>query len=100
MVTEPRFKLPHRTHFTDKIIQAKYDAVRATIEKQLGETKHCVVTTDLWTFEHQQRAYVSLTVHFVDEGFTFQSKCLQTMEITQDHTAESLKEVLTDMLST
>lgn len=99
MVAEPRFKLPHRTHFTDKIIPAKYDAVRATIEKQLGETRHCVVTTDLWTSEHQQRAYASLTVHFVDGGFSFQSKCLQTMEITQDHTAESLKEVLTDMLS-
>ena len=99
MVAEPRFKLPHRTHFTDKIIPAKYDAVRANIERQLGETKHCVVTTDLWTSEHQQRAYASLTVHFVDEGFTFQSKCLQTMEVTQDHTAESLKEVLTDMLS-
>ena len=99
MVAEPRFKLPHRTHFTDNIIPAKYDAVRANIERQLGETKHCVVTTDLWTSEHQQRAYASLTVHFVDEGFTFQSKCLQTMEVTQDHTAESLKEVLTDMLS-
>ena len=29
MVAEPRFKLPHRTHFTDKVIPAKYDAVRA-----------------------------------------------------------------------
>ena len=27
------------------------------------------------------------------------NQCLQTMEIMQDHTAESLKEVLTDMLS-
>ena len=53
MVAEPRFKLRHRTHFTDKIIPAKYDAVRANIERQLGETKHCVVTTDLWTSEHQ-----------------------------------------------
>ena len=99
MVAEPRFKLPHRTHFTDKIIPAKYDTVRSTIEKQLGETRYCVVTTDLWTSEYQQRAYASLTVHFVDKGFAFLSKCLQTMEITQDHTAESLKEVLTDMLS-
>ena len=97
MVAEPRFKLPHRTHFTDKIIPAKYDAVRATVKKQLGEMRHCVITTDLWT-SLQQRAYASLTVHFVDGGFTFQSKCLQTMEITQVHTAESLREVLTNLL--
>ena len=98
MVAEPRFKLPHRTHFTDKIIPGKYETVRAAIQKQLEQTSHCVVTTDLWTSGHQQRAYAALTVHFVDGEFKFQSKCLQTMEVTQDHTAESLKEVLTDML--
>ena len=97
LVAEPRFKLPHRTHFTDKIIPAKYDTVKATIKKQLRETTHCVVTTDLWTSQYQQRAYISLTVHFVDGSFTFQSKCLQTMEVAQDHKAESLKEVLTEM---
>lgn len=61
--------------------------------------KYCVVTTDLWTTQHQQRAYISLTVHFVDRDYKFQSKCLQTLEIVQDHTAELLKEVLTDMLT-
>jgi len=58
-VAEPRFKLPHGTHFTDKII---------TVEKQLAETKHYVVTTD---FPHQQHAYISLIVHFVDVDFNF-----------------------------
>ena len=56
-----------------------------------------MVTTVLWTAQHQQRAYISLTVHFVDSDYKFQSKCLQTLEIVQDHTAELLKEVLTDI---
>jgi len=98
MVAEPRFKLPHHTHFTDKIIPGRYETVRAAIQKPLEQTSHCVVTIDLWTSGHQQHAYAALTVHFVDGEFKFRPRCLQTMEITQDHIAESLKEVLTDML--
>ena len=56
------------------------------------------MTTDLWTSQHQQRAYISLTVHFVDDDFELKSRCLQTLEIPQDHNASSLKEVLTTML--
>ena len=32
-IAEPRFQLLHQTHFTDKVIPAKYRAVRANIEK-------------------------------------------------------------------
>ena len=37
---------------------------------------------------------MSLTVHFIDENFVLQSKCLQTLEVPQDHNAVSLKDVL------
>ena len=56
------------------------------------------MTTDLWTAQHQQRSYISLTVHFVDIDFELQSKCLQTLEVPQDHNASSLMEVLDSML--
>ena len=56
------------------------------------------MTTDLWTAQHQQRSYISLTVHFVDIDFELQSKCLQTLKVSQDHNASSLMEVLDSML--
>ena len=56
------------------------------------------MTTDLWTAQHQQRSYISLTVHFIDIDFELQSKCLQTLEVPQDHNASSLTEVLDSML--
>lgn len=64
-IAEPRFQLPHRTHFTDKVIPAKYRTVRANVEKQLATMEKCTMTTDLWTAQHQQCSYISLTVHFV-----------------------------------
>ena len=72
-IAEPRFQLPHRTHFTDKVIPAKYRAVRASVENQLATIEQCTMTTDLWTSQHQQRAYISLTVHFVDDDFELKS---------------------------
>ena len=80
-IAEPRFKLPHRTYFTDTVIPAKYRSTRAIIENQLASVDNCVVTTDLWTSLHQQRAYISLTAHFVNNDFKHQSRCLQTLSL-------------------
>ena len=96
-IAEPRIKLPHCNYFTDTVIPAKYRATRAVIENQLAAVESCVVTTDLWTSLHQQRAYILLTAHFVDSNFNHQSRCLQTLEIPQDHDASSLKDVLSSM---
>jgi hypothetical protein len=74
-VAEPRFQLPHRTHFTDKVIPGKYFEVRKVIEKQLSELEKCTVTSDLWTAQHQSRSYILLTVHFINNDIQYQSKC-------------------------
>ena len=55
------------------------------------------MTTDLWASQHQQCSYISLTVHFVDNDFELQSRCLQTLELPRDHSANSLNEVLNAM---
>ena len=98
-VAEPRFQLPHRTHITMKVLPEAYSGVRTAVEKQLAMVSKCTITTDLWTSQHQQRSYMSLTVHFIADNFTLQSKCLQTLEVPQDHDAASLKDVLSSMFS-
>lgn len=96
-IAEPRFQLAHRTYFTNTVIPNRYVEVRSIIEKQLSTVQNCTMTSDLWTAQHQYRSYISLTIHFVCTDFKLQSKCLQTLEIPQDHTAASLQEVLSDM---
>ena len=96
-IAEPKFKLPLCTYFNDTVIPAKYHTTKAVIKKQLAAVENCAVATDLWTSLHQQGAYISLTAHFVDSDFNRPSKCLQTLEIPQDHNARSLKDVLSSM---
>ena len=96
-IAEPRYQLAHRTYFTDTVIPKRYGEVRSELEKLLSSVQNCTITSDLWTAQHQYRSYISLTVHFVDTNFKLHSKCLQTLEIPQDHTAASLQDVLSDM---
>ena len=93
---DPRFELPHRTHFSMKVIPEMYVSICHTIEGQLGKIEHYTITTDMWTASHQHHSYISLTVHFVDD-FTLNSLCLKTLEVPQDRTAKSLKSVLLSM---
>ena len=94
---DPRFELPHRTHFATKVIPQLYVTVHNRIEEQLRDVGHCTITTDLWTASHQHCSYISLTFHFVNADFTLNSLCLKTLEVPQDHTAKSLQSVLQSM---
>ena len=49
-----------------KLIPEKYVKVRAQIQGELESTKHVSITTDLWISQHQHRAYISLTAHFIN----------------------------------
>ena len=93
-IAEPRYQLPHHTHFTGKVLPNKYREVRAVVEKQLGSVQKCTMTSDLWISQHQHRSYILFTVHFVESEFKMQARCLQTLEVPQDHDASFLKEVL------
>ena len=42
---------------------------------------------------------MSLTVHFINENFVLQSKCLQTLEVPQGHDTVSLKDVPSAMFT-
>ena len=98
-VAEPKFRLPHRTVITSKVLPEAYSEVQTAVERQLVTAEKCTITTDLWTSQYQQCSYMSLTVHFIDRNFTLQSKCLQTLEVPQDHDTASLKDIISTMLS-
>ena len=95
---DPRIDLPHRTHFSTKLLPKHYQLVRLEVEKKISCATYMTITSDLWTAQHQHRACISLTVHFVDTSFQMRSRCLQTLEILQDHSADSISEVLSEML--
>ena len=85
-------------YFSTKLLPKHYQLVRLEVEKEISCATYITITSDLWTAQHQHRTYISLTVHFVDASFQMRSRCLQTPEILQDHSADSISEVLSEML--
>ena len=98
LTADPRIDLPHCTHFSTKLLPKHYQLIRLEVEKEISCATYITITSDLWTAQHQHRAYIPLTVHFIDASFQMRSRCLQTLEILQDHSADSISEVLSEML--
>lgn len=51
-LADPKFRLPHRTHFSTKIIPEKYIIIRAKVEEMLSIIRHCSITSDLNNIIH------------------------------------------------
>ena len=44
-----------------QVIPSRYEAVKCKLQSELSKCKYCAITTDLWTSQHQNRSYISLT---------------------------------------
>lgn len=76
-VLDPRYELPGRKHFSQTALPRLYTECRETVERQLQNVQFFATTSDIWS-SRTSEPYLSLTIHFVDEDWNLQSKCLQT----------------------
>ena len=91
---DPKFQVPSRKYFSQQVIPNKYEAVKCKMQNELLKCKYCAITTGLWTIQHQNRSYISLTAHFITPEFHLRARCLQTKEILIDHSAQSIAKTL------
>ena len=45
------------------------------------------------------KLYLSYSVHFIDNDWVLQSRCLQTLLVPKDHNADNLNEILAQALA-
>ncbi len=90
-VLDPRYELPGRKHFSQTALPRLYTECRETVERQLQNVQFFATTSDIWS-SRTSEPYLSLTIHFVDEDWNLQSKCLQTAYCPEDHTSLLPKE--------
>ena len=91
---EPRYILPSRKHLSNQVIPEMYGEVESRVRIQLLEAEHVAVTTDLWTSTACDD-YLSVTVHFVDEEYKLQHKCIEVVPFDEvRHTATNIANFL------
>lgn len=96
---EPRYNPPDRKTLAVKYLPQMFEAEKARIKSNIEGIKHYSCTTDLWT-SRAQHAYISLTIHYLDNDFTLKSHLLETKEFPDSHTgihiADELGTILND----
>ena len=50
-IVDPQFELPHRTHFSLKVIPEHYHLNHLAVEKELSDATAVSFTSDLWTVQ-------------------------------------------------
>lgn len=97
-VLDSRYELPGRKYFSKTALPQLYEECREKLENNLRNVKYFATTSDLWS-SRTSEPYMSLTIHYIDEEWCLQSRCLQTAYFPEDHTAEILSAGLEDALA-
>ncbi len=97
---DSRYDLPSRSYFSRTALPELYAEVRDQVKAELEPITYFSATTDLWSSDDSLTPYISYTVHFLNNDWKLQSRCLQTKFLPEDHTGEVLSDSLEDTLST
>ncbi|XP_073488853.1 E3 SUMO-protein ligase ZBED1-like [Aquarana catesbeiana] len=94
---DKRYQVPSRNYFSHVAIPALYVKCRETVETELRDVLNFAATSDLWS-SRAMKPYMSLMIHFINDDFQMNSRCLQTVFFPEDHTGEALAQGLKDAL--
>lgn len=79
--------IAHRTTLQKKYLPELVDKLRSDMTTKLTPAlaaERFAFTFDLWTDKYQQRSYLSVTVHFIDEDFKLQKYLLEVAEYDEE----------------
>ncbi|XP_062302828.1 E3 SUMO-protein ligase ZBED1-like [Osmerus eperlanus] len=99
--TDPRYSPPTKSDIAKKFLPHVYQRSREAVLSELAGVANCGVSTDLWQSQTQNRTYISLSMHCLNQNcstsvFSTSSKCLKTFEVQEDNIAENITRALYD----
>lgn len=74
-----------------------YEETSSIISAQLADKPFFSCTTDIWT-SRAVSSYMAVTLQFITASWEMQSWCIGCSALQSDHTADTLKEVLEDVI--
>jgi len=96
-VLDPRYQIPSRKHFSETVIPKMYEEMKAKVKACIDPIPFIVFTTDCWT-SRAVDSYISLTAHYIDEKFNRHLLVLDTLLVSERHTAQNLLSKILAML--
>ena len=98
-VLEPRYHLPSRKYFVDKVLPLVHDDVKTRVKTETARVSHFSFTTDAWSASCGGCSLLSLTAHWLTEEFVKKSAVPHVQPLEESHTGEYLAQVYKKMLT-
>lgn len=88
-VLEPRYEIPSRPYFSQKVVPGLYEKVKSDVVNELSHVSAVSLTTDTWTLQATE-SYLTVTVHYVSPHREMKSHVLQKRPVYEQHTSTLL----------
>jgi hypothetical protein len=98
-VLEPRYKMPSRKYFSDKIIPELFESVKKNIILDLKFAEFICFSTDMWSSQFTTQSYMSLTAHWISKNFEQKTALLSCESFDKAHTGDNISEAFNVMIS-
>ncbi len=95
---QPKYKIPGRKYFTEKVIPDIYQRCHVTIQDKLNSAEYVSLTSDIWTASNTNQSYISLTAHWINNLATLDHAMLNASHFPESHTGENIKKILLKMI--
>lgn len=93
VVIEPRYEVPSRPHFSQKVIPDLYKQTKSAVLEELSKACAIALTTDGWT-SRANESYITVTAHPITPEWNIASQVLQSRAMHEQHTSANLAEGL------
>ncbi|KAL3973548.1 chromosome alignment-maintaining phosphoprotein 1 [Sarotherodon galilaeus] len=97
-VLEPRYNIPSRAHFSEKVVPSMYEQQKSKVMAELSQASSVGLTTDGWTSRATEN-YVTVTAHYITAEWEIRSPVLQTRPLYESHTGTNLAHLLTEAVA-
>jgi len=87
---EPRYILPSRRYFTDKVVPGIANAINSKLAELLKDVPHFSLTTDIWSISLTNQSLISLTAYWIENSFIRKSAVLHVKRLEGSHSGENI----------
>ena len=95
---EPRYKLPSRRYFTDKVIPEIKQSVDLKIAELIKNVQYLSFTMDTWSTSLNNQSLISLTGHWIDDSCTRRSAVLHVQRMEGSHNGAAICQMIETMI--
>ncbi|KAE8658624.1 hypothetical protein F3Y22_tig00116971pilonHSYRG00993 [Hibiscus syriacus] len=85
---QPMFEMPTRNTIKRDILDLYEKEKRNMLSKLEANEGKIAITTDMWTSDHQNKGYMDVTTHYIDNSWSLQKRVIRFEYVPAPHTTD------------